>query len=321
MCRQGRRIFGLGLACWLLCCAAAGASVAPRLQLIAEPQAGIGPLLSLISKARSSIELTIYELTDPAVERALGAAASRGVQVRVLLNGGYYRQRESTNEAAFSYLTAHRVSVRFAPTYFALTHQKTLTVDGDLSAIMTLNFDGLYRTTRDFAILDRNREDVRAIVDAFDDDWAARRDIPSRGAGDLIWSPGAEGAIMKLIASARHTLDLENEEMDYTPATDAICAAARRGVRVRIVMTYDSEWSASLAALERCGASVHLFHGQAYYIHAKLLIADRRIGFVGSQNLSTTSLLYNRELGIELGAGAVLNQLDRDFASDYTRAG
>ena len=73
--------------------------------------------------------------------------------------------------------------VRYTPTYFALTHQKTLTVDGRVAAIMTLNFDGLYASTRDYAILDRRPADVRAIVAVFDDDWAGRRDTPRRRVG------------------------------------------------------------------------------------------------------------------------------------------
>jgi phosphatidylserine/phosphatidylglycerophosphate/cardiolipin synthase-like enzyme len=297
--------------------AATTAASGPPLQLVAEPQAGDAPFLAMIDGARHSVELTMYELYDTRIEAALEGAARRGVDVRVLLNGGYYSERDSQNAAAYAYLKSHGVAVRYTPIYFALTHQKTLTVDGDESAVMTLNFDGEYATTRDFAVFDRQPADVRAIVSAFDADWSGRQTMTSSGTGDLVWSPGAESAVLTLIATARSSIDVENEEMDYAPATDALCAAARRGVRVEIVMTYESDWKSALGELSDCGAGVRLYYGQRYYIHAKLLLVDGRTALVSSQNLSTTSLKYNRELGIELTSPVIVSQLTRDFASDY----
>jgi cardiolipin synthase A/B len=287
------------------------------LSLVAEPQAGITPFTKMISGARHRIDLTMYELSDRSVERALARAAQRGVDVRVALNGGYYSERSTYNAAAYAYLAAHRVHVRSTPTYFALTHQKTLTVDDRRSAIMTLNFDGLYPSTRDYAILDRRRADVRAIVGAFDDDWSHHRDTASDGSGDLVWSPGAEDDVLALIDHSRRSIELEDEEMAYDPATDALCRAARRGVRVRIVMTYDSDWRAPLRRLARCGAGVRLYHGQSYYIHAKAIVADGRTALVSSQNLSTGSLKYNRELGITITDRSIVSALSADIARDY----
>jgi cardiolipin synthase len=288
--------------------------------VLAEPQAGSAPFIRLIDGARTSIELTMYELFDREVEHALGGAAHRGVDVRVLLNGGYYSGHETTNAPAYRYLASHGVHVRYAPTYFALTHQKTLTVDGRESAIMTLNFDGLYPSTRDYAVLDSQPADVAAIVAAFDADYARHRVTASAGTGDLVWSPGAAATVISLIGAATHSIDVENEEMAYAPARTALCAAARRGVAVRLVMTYATEWRRDFTQLQRCGVVVHLYHGQRYYIHAKLLIVDDGLALVSSQNLSTGSLQHNRELGITLRARLLVSQLAADFSADYRGA-
>ena len=127
--------------------------------------------------------------------------------------------------------------------------------------------------------------------------------------------------MLGLIGGARHSLDLENEEMAYSPARDALCAAARRGVAVRVVMTYASEWRGAVAQLKGCGVSIRLYHGQRYYIHAKLLVIDGRRALVSSQNLSTGSLQYNRELGITLRARMLVGRLAADFDADYDGAG
>ena len=128
------RIFGVLVALVLLAGCGAGASAtaatatataaSSQLSLVAEPQAGVQPFLALIGGARHAIELTMYELYDRTVERDLAAAAARGVDVRVALNGGYYSGHSDNNVPAHAYLSAHHVHVRYTPTYFALTHRR-----------------------------------------------------------------------------------------------------------------------------------------------------------------------------------------------------
>jgi cardiolipin synthase A/B len=285
------------------------AAAAPPLTVIAEPQAGAAPFVHMIAGARKSIELTDYELADPTIEHALVAAAKRGVDVEVLLNAKDPFESTSPNLAAYKYLASNHVRVRWAPHYLSLTHQKTLTVDGDESAVMTLNFDGEYSSTRDFAVLDTQPADVHAIVATFDADWSGHHITPSTGTGDLLWSPGAGDTILEAI-----------EQMDYKTATNRLCAAAKRGVDVEIVMTYDKDWNSALKTLAACGANIRVFHGQAYYIHAKILLVDGHQAIVGSQNLSAESFYYNRELSIDTTDPSVVSSLTAAFNHDYQAA-
>ncbi|MDQ6807340.1 MAG: phospholipase D-like domain-containing protein, partial [Actinomycetota bacterium] len=261
-----------------------------------------------------------YELADPIAERDLVAAARRGVTVRVILDGGSFARAK--NAGAFAYLRAHGVHVRWSPRYFRFTHQKTMTVDRRRSLIMTLNLTArYYATTRDFAFSDARSADVGATESVFGADWAGRPIVASKGSGDLLWSPGAEGALVSLIDGAHASLEVENEEMADQPVLDALCRAARRGVRVRVVMTYASDWVAAFARLAQCGASVHAFHGETpLYIHAKEIVADGVEAFLGSQNFSYTSLERNRELGVITTSGPVLSSLQATFDGDYRRA-
>jgi len=261
--------------------------------------------------------MTMYELEDPAAERALVAAARRGVAVRVLLNDDH-----EDNDAAFDYLHEHGVQVRWSPSYFALTHQKTITIDHRRSLVMTLNLTArYYANTRDFAVWDDRPADVDAIEAVFDADWAGRAIDPPAGSGDLIWSPGAEHALVALIAHARTSLDIENEEMAYQPIIAALCGATERHVSVEIVMTYESKSASAFATLERCGAHVRVYHGETpIYIHAKEIIADGTTAYLGSQNFSYTSLERNRELGLVLTSAPIIRSLEQTFAADYRGA-
>ena len=243
------------------------------LQLLTEPAAGIGPIYQLITGAHSSVDLTMYELVDTTAESDLAADAARGVNVRVLLD---QHLEKSRNEDAYSYLTAHKVHVQWAPSGTTY-HQKTLTVDNATSAIMTLNLVSEdYPDTRDFAVIDTDSADVAAIVSTFNADFAGQNIAPPDGA-DLVWSPtNAQASIMSVIGKATHTLALEDEEMDDPTITSALASAAKRGVDVTVTMTDDSEWDSAFAQLTQAGVHVHTYadNSGTLYIHAKAIIAD-----------------------------------------------
>ena len=115
--------------------------------------------------------MTMYELSDPTAEQILVADHDKGVRVRVLLDhddsGG------SVNQAAYSTLSAAGVAVAWANDS-EIFHQKTITVDGSESAIMTGNLTPqYYATTRDFVVMDRQTADTQP----------SRRSSPPTGPG------------------------------------------------------------------------------------------------------------------------------------------
>jgi cardiolipin synthase A/B len=290
------------------------------LQLLVEPQAGVKAIYALITGAKKSIELTMYELRDTTAEDDLAAAAKRGVDVQVILDAHLEKSR---NTATYSYLKAHRVHVTWAPSGTTY-HQKTLTVDGKTSIIMTLNMvSSDYAGTRDFAVIDTSKADVRAIVTTFNADFAHKKITPPVGS-DLVWSPtNSQATILAVINGAKKTLAVENEEMDDPTITTALEKAAKRGVDVTIVMTAESEWDTAFSALVKAGAHVHLFadSSSALYIHAKTVVADsgrsdERV-FLGSENFSAASLNHNRELGILSANKTVIGAIAKVVAADY----
>ena len=241
----------------------------------------------------------MYEMEDSQIENALVSAENRGIAVRVLLNQGYYTQPSKDNEAAYQYLQSKGVSTHWTPSYFALTHQKTLVIDGNQALIMTFNFTPQYYSAdRDFGVIDKDPADVSVIETTFNDDWQATKDKPSQ-ADDLVWSPGAEPAVLSLINNSHKSLFIENEEMADTDVENALIAASQRGVTVQVVMTYSSEWATDFKKLASGGVKIRTYAANAsLYIHAKMILADGVNAFIGSQNFSATSLKDNRELGL-----------------------
>ena len=283
-----------------------------------EPQAGMTPLYNFITSARQSLDMTMYELSDPTAEQLLIADHQRGVRVRVLLDHDY--SGGSVNQAAYSALSLAGVPVAWANDS-EIFHQKTITVDGTESAIMTGNLTPqYYATTRDFVVMDGQPADVAAIESAFGTDWSGA--VPSAGppGADLVWSPGSEPRLAALIDSATRSVVVENEEMNSTAIEDGLGADARRGVDVTVVMTADTEWDSAFSQLESAGVHVVLYPDtpSALYIHAKVIDVDAATAFVGSENFSTASLDDNRELGLVTSSASVLGPLNSTLSGDIS---
>jgi phosphatidylserine/phosphatidylglycerophosphate/cardiolipin synthase-like enzyme len=289
-----------------------GAAAADR--LVIEPDAGLRPIDALLAGARHSLDLSIYELADPTAEAIVARDAQRGVAVRVVLD----RRLEGRNDAAAAaYLRAHGAVVHWASSRFFVSHEKAFVVDRRVAVVMSLNLTSrYYPTTRDVAVVDRDPADVRAVESVFSADFADRP-VRAPTGDDLVWSPDrSEPDVLALIDGARHSLLVESEELSAAPVIDALVAAARRGVAVGVVMTDDPEWHAGFDAIRGAGGRVWVLHGESpLYIHAKLLVADAGTptarALVGSQNLSTTSLTRDRELGIVLTSGRLVARLGR----------
>jgi cardiolipin synthase len=290
------------------------------LRVLSEPQAGLAAIYALINGAKSSVDLTMYELIDTTAENDLTAAAKRGVDVRVILDAHLEKSR---NTATYNYLKTHQVHVTWAPSGVTY-HQKTLTVDDKTSVIMTLNMTSEdYAGTRDFAVIDTSKADVAAVVATFNADFAHEKVTPPDGA-DLVWSPtNSQAAILAVIGAAKRTLAVENEEMGDPVITSALEAAAKRGVDVTITMTAESDWDSAFSALVKAGAHVRTYKDstKVLYIHAKAVVADAGSSaeqmFVGSENFSAASLRRNRELGLRTTNKPVIAAVAAVLAADY----
>lgn len=292
-------------------------------RVIVEPDDGMAVIDDLLGSARRSLDLEIYELDDPSAELALAADAARGVRVRVILDR---RLEQVRNLAAYEFLHSRGVEVAWSSPRFFATHEKAFVIDRTTAVVMSLNLTSrYYATSRDVAVVDRDPADVAAIESVFDADLhGGGSSTPA--ADDLVWSPGQSSAdLLALIARARVSVALESEELSSPAVVRALVAAAGRGVRVSVAMTYSPDWRPAFAALRRVGAQVHVMYGERpLYLHAKLMAIDagtpRGIAFVGSENLTDASLLHDRELGLVLLDRADVSRIATVIATDFADA-
>lgn len=198
--------------------------------------------------------------------------------------------------------------------------------------------------TRDFGVVLTEADKVSKIQTIFDSDFGCSPANITNGLRDsddgLIWSNGTTGitpakkgyypkdgdypyydyeklkeaedqgnarkAHLYVIQQAQHTLLIYNEEMNDIELVDAIADAAKKGVDVKVLMTYNVKYGKNFDKIVDAGGEVRLFpdSNSWLYIHAKVLLADyghtTAVSFMGSQNISGNSLNFNRELGVIL---------------------
>jgi phosphatidylserine/phosphatidylglycerophosphate/cardiolipin synthase-like enzyme len=287
--------------------------------LIVEPDMGLTPVYDFIRSAKKTLDMTMYELDDTTVTGLLTTLAKNGVTVRVILDQNL---EMSTNTTAYDALGAAGVQVHWANPTYAATHQKTITVDGTTSLIMTLNFASEeYKTSRDFAWFDSDAKDVAAIEATFAADLTNSAISPDT-ADDLVWSPtNSEGSLVAFIQSAKSTLLVENEEMGDGDIVSALVKAAERGVAVHVTMENSADYASEFTELVGAGVGLVTYQHASLYIHAKVMVADygtaSASAYLGSENFSNASLTENRELGIISRDATLVSGINTTVSSDF----
>jgi phosphatidylserine/phosphatidylglycerophosphate/cardiolipin synthase-like enzyme len=219
-------------------------------------------------------------------------------------------------------LQAAGASVEDTSPSFTLTHEKGMIIDGNTAFIMTCNFtySALNGTNREYGIIDTTPHDVQETIDIFNADW--NRTAVQVTDPNLVVSPNNSRTMLtNLINSAKTSLILEEEEMQDSSMEQALVNAEHRGVAVQVILAAPQSGSSNdpngpgIAVLKAGGVQVK--EDTQLYIHAKMIVADGKLAFVGSENFSTTSLDDNRELGVLVTDSQILSTLQQTFQSDW----
>ncbi len=296
-------------------------------QVFVEPNAGESVITNAIAQAQKSVWLEIYLLTDRKVINSLEDAAHRGLDVRVMIEPHPYGGGGSPTRT-LDELSAAGVKTQTTSPNFTLTHEKGMIIDGTTAFIMTANFTrsalGGYSgssgyANREYGIIDTNPLEVHNIINIFVADWN-RSDVQINDPNLVVSPLNSRNAFLALINGAHNTLLIEAEEMGDDQVEQALIAAGGRGVHVEIILpsarsvSTDTN-SAGISTISHNGVQVK--EDPHYYMHAKMMIVDGTHAFVGSENISTSSLNDNRELGIIVADSTVLNTLQQTFQQDW----
>ena len=139
---------------------------------------------------------------------------------------------------------------------------------------------------------------------------------------EAVFSPGgSEEVLMALVGGAEKSVDVMMYVFSYSPLKAALIDAANRGVVVRVILDRQIETNLLTAQdLALSGVDVRWASVEYASTHAKLLIADAKTVFVGSQNWSRHAMVLNREAGALIRDVKTALDYAAVFESDWRKA-
>jgi len=320
--------------------------------------------LEVIEGAHERLDLAFFYASDQAPSRltplvaAVVRAADRGVHVRLLTDAGFYE----TYPAIPDELGRHTgIDVRLfdmeAATGGGVLHAKYLLVDDEEAFIGSANFD--WRSLehiQELGVLVNSARIATALRDIFEIDWAlaggearpAPRDVtraelaygPDSVRVRPVFSPPGQLAdasshdlpvLLEWIAAAEECVRVQLLSYSrYDVLDDALRAAAKRGVRVELLVADWNKRPYSLADLKslQCLAGVEVrfvtvpqassgFVPYARVIHAKYMVVDGKRAWLGTSNWSRGYFEESRNVGLLIEGRSFAERLERFFASGW----
>jgi len=291
-------------------------AVDPRanpVEVVATPEAGEVPYLDALDSATESIRVQVYLMGYGGILDRLKAKAEAGVDVRVMLD----QSKADTNGKYFDQLAAAGAQVKWSDPAFTFTHSKYFVVDDRVAVLSTGNYSKSFSIDRErnFVAIDRDPADLRDLVDLFEADWAGS--APAIDCTRLIISPiNARERILDLIESAQTTLTIESMQFGDTEVREAVRARVLAGVDVRVMLA-DASWIDANASAVTFLKNLDVPVKWMPHLHTKAIIADGVRAYVGSENLSWTSLSKNREVGVIVVEPASIAPMADTFEADW----
>ncbi|MFT3836562.1 MAG: phospholipase D-like domain-containing protein [Myxococcaceae bacterium] len=274
-------------------CSMTGARTAP-LETFAAPDVAEGPFLDAINSATHTIKIEMYQFTNSSIREAVKAKATAGLDVQVMFDGS----QQPVNQTSFDQLQAAGAKVFWSNPYFTYTHAKFMVVDDTVALISTGNYDGYMHSGRNFGAIDRDPTDIATLDTIFQADLDHK--APSIACTRLVVSPqNSRARHLELIGSAKHTLIIESMQFSDAAIQNAVLERKQAGVDVRVLIaapSWVSENTNSGGWLKSNGIPARWRKTPA--IHVKAFVIDGVTTFLGSENLSKTSLDHNREVGV-----------------------
>lgn len=277
------------------------------MKLIVQPEAGLEPILAAIRRAKRSVQILIFRLDRPEIEKALVEAVERGVSVHALVantnRGGDKVLRRFEMRALERGITVMRSAddlVRY--------HGKMLIIDGKELLLMAFNFTHLdISLSRSFAISTTNKPLVAEAVRLFECD-SKRTPYTAENKNFVVSPVNAREQLTAFIRGAKKQLLMYEMKISDNDFVNLLNEKISQGVDVRVIGSTSNKGSTLPARM------------LPTRLHARAIIRDGRSVFLGSQSLRKLELEARREIGIIVSDLKIAKQIVGVFDEDWSGA-
>jgi phosphatidylserine/phosphatidylglycerophosphate/cardiolipin synthase-like enzyme len=239
------------------------------------------------------------------VEGALANAVGRGVAVHALIAHTNRAGEQSLRKLELRLLAAGVTVARTAGDLDRY-HGKFMVVDGRELYVLAFNWTHLdTERSRSFAIVTGVRSLVKEAERLFEAD--TKRNTYEPGAGRLVVSPvNARRLLADFIKGARKELVIYDLKVSDRGMLALLEQRSKAGVKIRAIGRITKKIS---------GAEVRK---PPMRLHARAMVRDNNLVFVGSQSLRAGELDSRREVGVILRDAKIAAQILQTFERDWT---
>jgi cardiolipin synthase A/B len=291
---------------------------ATAVKLSVLPDEGEAPLVNILTAATKSIRVFGYEMGYGGVLDTVTAKAKAGLDVKVILDG---ITQKATNDKYRVMLEAAGAKFEWSDPQFSYMHAKTIIVDDNQAMVSTSNYALSYiMKERNYTALITDPQDVGDLAALFDADWT--KVTPDLSCTRLIVSPiNSEDRLSALVKTAQHTLIIESMQFADRAVHDAVLERKAAGVDVRVILA-DPTWidTNTAAATDLIAHQIPTRWLANPNVHVKSMMVDGVSAYIGSENISYTSLTKNREIGIVLSDVPAMTSISTTFETDWAAA-
>lgn len=278
------------------------------MKLLVQPDDGVAPLLEAIEGAKSSLDLYIFRLTYPAVERALADAVSRGVVVRTLIAHVTGSGEDALRKLELR-LLGIGATVSRTDEDLLRYHGKMMIVDGRMLYVLGYNFNRKdIERSRSLGVATDRAELVAEALRLFQADFD--RKVYTPGLETFVVSPlNSRAALLELLEGAREQLLIYDSRLSDNQMQRVLERQAMKGVEVRVIGKVEKDLRE--VAVRKYGAD---------RLHVRAIVRDGERVFIGSQSLRRAELERRREIGIIFDDARVASQIAAIFDEDWVRS-
>lgn len=277
-----------------------------NVKLFVQPDAGLEPILAAIRKARKNIQILIFRLDRPEIEKALFDAVERGVAVQALVaytnRGGDKVLRRFEMRSLERGITVTRTSddlVRY--------HGKMLIIDKKELLLLAFNFTHLdISMSRSFAISTTNKGLVAEAVRLFECD-SKRTEYKAENKDFVVSPANAREQLTAFIKGAKKQLLMYEMKISDNDFVKLLNEKVSQGVDVRVIGSTSNKGTLPVRKLPM-------------RLHTRAILRDGRSVFLGSQSLRKLEMEARREIGIIAHDAKIAKQMIAVFDKDWSSA-
>jgi phosphatidylserine/phosphatidylglycerophosphate/cardiolipin synthase-like enzyme len=277
-------------------------------KLIIEPEAGVGPLLAAIARAKKSVEIAIFRFDRRDIEIALkAAAAAKRVGVTAVIAFANRGGEQNLRRLESRFLDAGIIVARSASD-LSRYHGKYILIDRRELYVLSFNFTHLdIGHSRGFGIVTTNPNWIREAIRLFEADCTHTPYVPARKTDTFVVSPTNSRKVLgAFLQGAKTQLLIYDPKISDTEMLRILHDRAKAGVEIKVIGTVAG----------RAGFDVQKLGGTR--LHTRTIIRDRHQAFVGSQSLRQAELDSRREVGLIVRDASVVRKLIDTFEGDWT---